>query len=116
MAAAVLVVVVTATILMVMVTASALMVVVTAAVLVVMVTAAVLVVMIATAVLTAAGVILLFFVGVVENAVFAVRNVQLFSQSLDQLFGHKDARLGHQLCKLFVGVWLLRVFTVDNLL
>ena len=60
-------------------------------------------------VFTTAGILFLTasLMRVIEDAVFAVGDVQLLAQTFHQLFGGKDAVLCQQLSKLFVGVRLI---------
>ena len=45
-----------------------------------------------------------------------VRNVHFLAQTLDHLFGHKDAVLRHHLHQLFIAVWIIGMLLFDQLL
>ena len=67
-------------------------------------------------VFTAAGILFLtaILMWVIEDAVFAVGDVQLLAQTFYQLFGGKDAVLCQQLGKLFIGVRLIGLFCTHD--
>lgn len=67
-------------------------------------------------VFTTAGILFLTasLMRVIEDAVFAVGDVQLLAQTFHQLFGGKDAVLCQQLSKLFVGVRLIGLFCAHD--